>query len=174
MSSTKKLAISAVLVALGTVFMVLGAVIEVMDLTVCAIASLIVVFIYIEIGSPYTWLVWLATSLATALMFPGSLIWIEYFLVFGVYPLVKAYIEKLPRAFWWPIKIAFINAVIWAIFFVAERFLGLPFIEGDTLPIKIATYVLMNVAFVAYDLFITVMVRLYFEKMRHRIKRFLK
>ena len=47
MNNTKKLAISAVLVALGTVFMVLGAVIEVMDLTVCAIASLIVVFIYI-------------------------------------------------------------------------------------------------------------------------------
>lgn len=174
MSSTKKLALSAVLVALGTVFMVLGAVIEIMDLTVCALASLIVVFIYIEIGHPYTWLVWLATSLATALMFPGSLIWIEYLLVFGVYPLIKAYIERLPRPLWWPIKLAFINAIIWALFFIAEWLLGVPFIEGETLPLKIAAYVLMNVAFVAYDLFITIMVRLYFEKIRNRIKRFLK
>ena len=174
MSSTKKLALSAVLVALGTVFMVLGAVIEVMDLTVCAVASLIVVFVYIEIGHPYTWLVWLATSLATALMFPGSLIWIEYLLVFGVYPLIKAYIERLPRVLWWPIKLIFINAIIWALFFIAELFFGVPFIEGDTLPLKIATYALMNIAFVAYDMFITIMVRLYFEKVRHRIKRFLK
>lgn len=174
MNSTKKLAISAILVALGTVFMVLGAVIEVMDLTVCAIASLIVVFIYIEIGSPYTWLVWLATSLATALMFPGSVIWVEYLLVFGVYPLIKAYIERLPRFSWWPIKIAFINAVIWALFFIVEGLFGVPFFEGDSLPLKIALYALMNVAFVAYDLFITIMVRLYFEKVRHRIKRFLK
>ncbi len=174
MNSTKKLAISAILVALGTVFMVLGAVIEVMDLTVCAIASLIVVFIYIEIGSPYTWLVWLATSLATALMFPGSVIWVEYLLVFGVYPLIKAYIERLPRFSWWPIKIAFINAVIWALFFIVEGLFGVPFFEGDSLPLKIALYALMNVAFVAYDLFITIMVRLYFENVRHRIKRFLK
>ncbi len=174
MSNTKKLSISAILVALGTVFMVLGAVVEVMDLSVCAIASLIVVFIYLEIGAPYTWLVWLATSLATALMFPGSLIWVEYLLVFGIYPLVKAYIERLPRLIWWPIKLAFINAIIWALFFVAEGFFGVPFFEGDTLPLKVVTYLLINVAFVAYDMFITVMVRLYFEKIRHRIKRFLK
>ena len=174
MKSTKKLALSAILAALGTVFMVLGAVIEVMDLTVCALASLVVVFVYLEIGSPYTWIVWLVTSLATALMFPGSLIWVEYLLVFGIYPIIKAYIERLPRLIWWPIKLVFVNAIIWALFFIVEGLFGVPFFEGDTLPLKIATYALINIAFVAYDLFITVMVRLYFEKIRHRINRFLK
>ena len=174
MSNTKKLALSAILVALGAVFMALGAVIEVMDLSVCALASLLVVFVYLEIGSPYTWLVWLATSLATALILPGNIVWVEYLLVFGVYPLIKAYIERLPRIFWWFIKLAFVNAIIWALFFISERLFGLPFFEGDTLPLKIGMYALMNFAFVVYDLFITIMVRLYYEKIRPRIKRFLK
>lgn len=174
MKTTKKVTISAMLTALGTALMLLGSMIEVLDLSVCAIASLIVVFVYLELGSPYTWLVWLCTSLCTALIYSGSIVWVEYFLVFGIYPLLKAYIEKLPRLVWWPVKIVFINAVIWMIFAVCELLLGIPFFGEDKMIMKVMVYVLMNVAFVAYDMFITVMVRLYYDRIRHRFKRFLK
>ena len=174
MKTTKKVTLSAMLVALGTALMLLGSVIEVLDLSVCAIASLVVVFVYLELGSPYTWLVWLCTSLCTALVYFGSIVWVEYFLVFGIYPILKAYIEKLPRAFWWPIKLVFINAVIWAVFAICELILGIPFFGEDTMIIKVAVYALINIAFVAYDMFITVMVRLYYDKIRRRFKRFLK
>ena len=174
MRETKKITLSAMLTALGTVFMVLGAVFEVLDLSVCALASLMVVFAYIELGSPYTWLIWICTSLATALLFPGSIVWLEYLLVFGVYPILKAYIEKLPRWSWWPIKILFINGVVWALVFLVEWLLGVPFFDGDLFIIKVASYVLINVAFIAFDIFITIMVRLYFERFRHRFRKFLK
>ena len=59
MSQTKKITLSAMMVALSTAFMVLGAAINVLDLTVCALASMLVVFVYIEIGSYYPWLVWI-------------------------------------------------------------------------------------------------------------------
>ena len=95
MSQTKKITLSAMMDALGTAFKIIGAVIEVLDLTVCALASMLVVFIFLEIGSYYPWLVWVCTSLATGLLYPASLIWVEYALIFGVYPLIKAYIEKL-------------------------------------------------------------------------------
>ena len=162
------------LTALGTSLMLLGSVIEVLDLSVCAIASLIVVFVYLELGSPYTWLVWLCTSLCTALIYSGSVVWVEYFLVFGIYPILKAYFEKLPRPFWLPVKLVYINAVIWALFAICELLLGVPSFEENTAFMKAAVYVLMNVAFVAYDMFLTVMVRLYYDKIRQRFKRFLK
>ena len=162
------------MVALSTAIMLLGAVIEVLDLSVCAIASLLVVFIYLEIGSYYPWLVWICTTLATALIYPGSAIWVEYALIFGLYPLIKAYIERLPRWSWLIVKLVYINAVIWGIFCVCELLLGIPFFdEGGTVMI-IITYVLSNIAFVAYDFFIMVMVRFYFEKLRPRFKKFLK
>ena len=174
MSQTKKITLSALLVALGTVFMIIGATIEVLDLTVCAMASLLVVFVFLEIGSYYPWLVWICTSLATALLYSGSIIWVEYALVFGIYPLIKAYIEKLPRWSWIIVKLAYINAVIWALFAVCELWLGLPFFDTDGTLMTVILYVLMNLAFIAYDIFISVMVRFYFLKLRPKIKKFLK
>ena len=161
-------------VALGTAMMIVGAIFEVLDMSVCAIASMLVVFVYLEIGSYYPWLVWVCTSLATALLYPASIIWAEYLLVFGIYPLLKAYIEKLPRWSWLIIKLGFINAVIWVIFLICEKLLGVPFFEEEGTVMKIVLYVLMNVAFLMFDLFITVMVRFYYDKLRPRFKKFLK
>ena len=161
-------------VALGTAMMIVGAVIEVLDLSVCALASMLVVFIYLEIGSYYPWLVWICTSLATALLYPGSIIWGEYALVFGIYPLIKAYIERLPKWSWLIVKLLYINAVVWILFLVCEGLLGIPFFGEEGIGMKIAVYVLTNIAFVAYDFFITVMVRFYYDKIRPRFKNFLK
>ena len=164
MRQTKKITLSAILVALGVAFMALGAVLDVLDLSVCALASLLVVFVYLEIGSPYTWLVWLCTTLITAIIFPGRVMLVEYVLVIGIYPIIKAYIERLPRFLWWGVKLVFFNIIVWALFLVVEFILGIPFFEGDSFIWKAALYVLMNVPFVAYDMFIPDMVRLYFEK----------
>ena len=174
MKETKKLAISAMLVALGTVLMSIGALLEVTDLTACALASLLVVLAYIELHSPYTWLIWLATSLATALMFFGSPVWSEYLFVFGVYPIIKAYIEKLPRALWWVAKLVYINAVIWVLFLLVEGVLGIPVFGAEGVVWKILLYVVINVAFVMYDIFITTMVRVYIYKWRRHFSRFFK
>ena len=174
MSQTKKITLSAMTVALGTVFMIIGAVIDVLDLSVCAVASMLVVFIYLEIGGYYPWLVWICTSLATALLYPSSIIWAEYLLVFGIYPLIKAYIERLPKWSWLIVKLVYINAVVCGLYLICERLLGIPFFEDEGRILIIVTYVLMNVAFVMFDLFITVMVRFYFDKLRSRISKLLK
>lgn len=163
------------MVALGTVFMVIGATFEVMDLTVCAMASLLVVFVYLEIGSYYPWLVWICTSLATLLLYSGSVIGWEYFLVFGIYPLIKAYIERLPRWSWLVIKVAYINAVIWSLYLICELLLKITFFSMEEgIVMLVITYILTNIAFVAFDFFISVMVRFYFERLRPKVKKFLK
>ena len=181
MKQTKKLTISAMVVALGTVFMVLGAVIEVFDLTAVALSSVLVAFVYIEIGSPYTWLVWLCTTLTTFLFYQHSPMWFIYLVLFGIYPILKGYIERLARAFWWPIKLTFGNVSFVAMLFGIKLITGLPFInpEESIFGIKgkavyVITWVLLNVALIAYDFFITVMVRYYMEKLRPRFKKILK
>ena len=89
MKHTKKLTLSAMIVALGTVFMVLGAIVEVFDLTAVALASALVAFVYIELGSPYTWLVWLCTTFTTFIVFQSSQMWFMYLVLFGIYPILK-------------------------------------------------------------------------------------
>ena len=174
MRATKKLTLSAIMVALGALIMALGAMVEVLDLSVCVLASLIVVFIYLEVGSPYTWLTWLTTALVTFLIFSGKPIWLNYFLIFGIYPLLKAYIEKLPRALWLVFKLIYANAVIWIMFFLMELIFSLPLFEKDIFWLKAVLYAVMNVAFIAYDLFLTVSVKIYYAKIRPKIASMLK
>ena len=174
MKNTKKLTLSALLCALGVVFMALGSVIDVIDLTVCALVSLLVVFVYLELGTKYAIGVYICTSIAALIVVPSKLLCFEYILVFGFYPLLKALIERLPRWLWLIVKLAFINTIIWLLIVFVQMLFGFPFIEGDSFIFKAALYILMNFAFIVYDLFISVMVRVYYEKFRSRFKRFLK
>ena len=174
MKETKKLTLSAILTALGVVIMLLGAVIEVLDLSVGALASLIVVFVFVEIGKPYHWLVWICTSILTALIYPGSALWVEYLLIFGIYPILKSYIERLPKWSHWPVKLAYINAVVAFLAFAMEKLLGIPFFEDEGAWMRALFWILLNVAFVLYDFFLKVLLRAYFVKYRERILSMIK
>ena len=182
MRETKKITFSAMAVALGVVFMTLGYFIEALDLTVAALTSIIMLFVFIEIGKPYTFLVWIATSLLGALFFTGSLVWVTYFLVFGIYPIMKAYIEKLKRGLWIPIKLVGFVVSGGLVVLFSELILGIPFFGEINLPIlsgreyifKAAVFVMLIAAFFVYDIFLTVMVRFYFSNFRKRIASLLK
>ncbi len=180
MKRTKKLTVSAMLVALGTVFMVLGAAFEVLDLTAVALASLLMVFAYIELGTPYTFLVWLGTSLLTFIFYPGHFLWLEYLLIFGFYPLAKGYIERLNRPFWLPLKLVYANLTFFLLNILSDLLIGISvfsdmsFFGLNKTAVYIIAGVLLNVAFIAYDIFINVMVRFYFDKLQRRFAKFLR
>lgn len=183
MKETKKLTISAMAIALGVAFMTLGAFVEVLDLTVAAITSCIMAFIFIEVGKPYTYFVWLGTSILTFVFFPHSFTWVTYLLVFGIYPILKAYIERTKRVFWIPLKLLFFNVSAPLMIIASEYLLGIPFFgedvvfpifEENTLAFKIGIYLGLIVALMLYDLFMTFMIRAYFSSIRKRIERILK
>ena len=180
MKETKKITVSALTVALGTLFMVLGAVFSVLDLSAVMLASLLVVFIYIEVGQPYTWLVWLSTSLATFLFYPASLMWLIYLTVFGIYPILKGYIEKLPRWLWLILKLLFLNVMLTLLVLFSELLTGVSFfgdvsdIPLDPTVIYIALWVIMNVAFILYDRLIIIMIVFYQARIRPKIQNLLK
>ncbi len=181
MRATKKLTFSSAATALGVIFLTLGAYLEVMELSLAVLASLLVVFIYIEIGSPYTWLVWLGTGALTALFNFGSPVWLSYLLLFGIYPIAKGYIERLPRAVWLILKLVFVNIMLTLCVFLSGWLLGLPFLgESQSIfglppeAVYAAIWILMNVAFLLYDMMLLVMVRFYMQRLRPRLKSILK
>ena len=174
MKQTKKLTVSAAVVALGVLFMTLGFFIEALDLTVAALLSLAMVFVFLEIGSPYTWLVYGCTTLLGFVFYSGSLVWLTYGLVFGAYPILKAYIEKLPRGLWLALKLVYFNAVLIALVYLCELILGIPLVAVDSAIVKGAFYILFNVAFVLYDVCINAAVRIYYARLRPRIASLLK
>ena len=183
MRQTKKITLSAACIALGILFMALGAFIEVLDLTTAALCSCLMAFVFIEIGDKYAFGVWLGTSILGFAFFTHSLVWVTYFLVFGIYPILKAYIEKLKRPFWIPLKLVVFVASALLIILTSELLLGIPFFgdpEGiaffeDHVDIfRTVVTVALIIALFVYDVFMTVMIRFYFSTFRKRIESILK
>ena len=155
--------------------MALGIFSGVLDMSACALSSLLIAFLFIEVGAPYVYIGWLATSLLLFLFFPGSVIWLEYLIVFGIYPVLKAYIERLPRWSWLILKLLFGCAVIFAVIILTEFITGTPFFDGVSLwLIKAGIALFLVLLFIVYDVFLTVLIRFYFERLRNRFKNLLK
>ena len=99
---------------------------------------------------------------------------VEYIFLGGIYPILKAYIERLPTWSWWPVKLLYINAVVAALAFGMEKLLGIPFFEEEGGWMIAAFWILLNVAFVMYDIFLRTLIRVYMVKYRERFSKLLK
>ena len=183
MRQTKKITVSAMAVALSVLIMAFGAFVEVMDLTVAAITTIIMMFVFVEVGKPYTYFVWLGTSILSFAFFPQSLGWLSYFVLFGIYPILKAYIERTPRPLWFWLKLIYFLVGEALLVSVSTYILGNPLLEAEmSIPlfaeyIEIFTAAMLLAllcALFVYDIFMTIMIRAYFSSIRRRIERFLK
>ncbi len=172
-------AISVVLIALGELS-------GVAELAIAAFCSLIVVFIHAEVGYPYQYLLWLVVSALLAVMFFGGFGWITYFLIFGIYPILRHYIIRLPAPLAWVVRLVYFNIALILLMVLSELITGVPLFSLGELNIEsenreailnlltAGLYLVCNAAFVIYDVFLKVMIRAYFERFRARFARFLK
>lgn len=161
-------------IAISVALLSLGALVEVLDMAVASLMSLLVVFVFIEIGSPFVWFVWLGTSIITCLIPNGLLVGIEYLTVFGIYPILKAYFERAPRPLRWPIKIVYVNLFIIGALLLSELVSSISFFEIERWYFKLALAVGLNLVFVLYDVYLTKMIRFYYSVVRKKITKFLK
>jgi len=167
LKKTKKIATSAVLCTLSVIILYFGAVFDVMFLTMAAIASLIVVYAVIEIGSSYPWLIYAATSLLSLLLLPNKLPAVTYFIFAGVYPIIKSYAERLPLIISWTVKLAVFNVCLTGLIFISKTLMGL---EDLTFGFSPAVYVMGNLIFLLFDYVLSKMILLYMIKLRARFR----
>ena len=175
MKKTKKLTLSAMMVGLGVIFLILGAHVEALDLAMGAVASIVMVFVFIELGSPYTWMVWLATSVLALLLGTANLLsGLWYLTLFGIWPILKAYIERLPRAIWLIPKLIYANLAFFAVIGGWYLIFHISPFAIDRTWLKVATLIVGNVAFIVYDLFVTAVAKVYILKYQKRFSKLLK
>ncbi len=167
----KYLTVSAMLCALGVVILGLGAVIEVLDISVAVIASLLVAYAVIEIGGPYPWLIWIVTATLALLLLPLKTPVLFYALLTGFYPIIKQKIErKMARLPAWMLKfgvLALSLVVIWA---VARLFAPTLLETPGGWVMVAATVALGLIAFVLYDFCLSRLITAYFVKWQKRFK----
>ena len=153
--------------ALCFIILLLGSIITVMDLSCAAAASLLIIFCVIELGGYYPYLVWLTVSFISLLMLPDKFGALIFALFTGIYPILKSYIERLPGAISWLLKLLIFNAVLTLIITASRFILGIPAEEID---FSVFVYGICNLTFILFDIALTRLISLYLFKLRKRFK----
>ena len=166
----KYLTISAMLSALGVIILALGSFIEVIDLTVAVVASILCVWAVIEMGGMYPWMIWIVTSVVGFLLLPLKTPALFYAIAFGFYPMIKELAEKYPRVLAWVIKIITFHACLGLMFL--GLWLFFPAMLEGVLQIwmLILLYVAALAVFIVYDIALSRLITLYVFKFRSRFK----
>ncbi len=167
-NSTRYLVIAAVLAALGVVLLAVGSLLQVLDLSMAALASLLVIFAVIELGGAYPYLIYAVTAILAVLLVPTKTAPLVYLCFAGFYPIIKAKLEgalSVPLA--WVMKLLIFNAgFALALFAAVKLFTALvipTFILYWLLPIGSAV-------FVVYDIALTKLISAYLLRWRHRFR----
>lgn len=163
MKKSKKIALCAILSAFGTLALFAGAVIDVLSMTMTAVASLFIVVVMIEIGGPYPYLVWGATSALSMILLPNKLPAILYFLFGGIYPILKAQFERLHYIVSWILKLSVINCALLLIVTATKHIF---YLNDPSFDFTVPFLVLGNAALVLYDIALSKLILLYIVKIR--------
>ena len=163
MKRTKKLAFGGILTALCVVILFLGSFFSTIDLSMSALAGLVLILAMTEAGDKCAWGVFFASALLSLILVPAKLVAVFYIMLMGWYPIAKKYFERLGRFWSWCAKIAVFNAVLTLIILCAQFVMHLP--EGE-FSFSTALYALGNFTFIIYDIAVSRLIIFYLVRLR--------
>lgn len=156
------------LTALGVVFLYLGSIIEIADISMAVIASVFCVLAVIEYGGGAPWIVFSVTAVLSLVLVPQKSPAVMYTLFFGYYPILKERFEKMRTAVSWICKEAVFNVALAAIA-VCLKF-GLLTYTDIPLAVFAVFAVLCEAVFVLYDIALSRLISFYVYRLRKRLK----
>ncbi len=170
-AATRRLAICAMLAALGVVLLYVGSLIEIVDISMAVIASMLCVVAVIEYGGAMPFMIYGVTAVLSFLLLPNKTPAAFYALFFGFYPILKEKFERRGKVLSWVLKeIAFnislaIIATLAVLVMLGENnaLLKNPYIIG-------VAVLLCEAVFVLYDIALTRLISFYVITLRHRFK----
>ncbi len=172
--NTKALVLSAIFSALSVLLLLLGSVIDVLDLTVAMLASMLVCAILIEVGKFWPWLTYAVTTVISLLLLPNKLPAV-IFLLTGWYPIIKQLLERMRKWIAWSLKLLIFNMLLTSFLLISASFFPnadiFTLIEAIPREANIAlTYALGNLVFVLYDIALSKLITYYVFVLRDRLK----
>lgn len=163
MTKTKKLTLTSVFCALAAVLIVGSSILPIGDGFLFIIGSAMMCAIVCECGVKYAAAGFIATSLLTAILSADKTVVLLFTGFTGWYPIAKLYIERI-RNLKKEIILKFIIGLIVSLIF---------FFGGKIFNVTVGWYwvLLGTFAVVSYDYLLTLMIQVYYDKIRKHIKR---
>lgn len=163
------IALGGALTALSVVLMFLSALIPVGKLGLPAVAGVLLICAVFELGEGLAFLIFAAVSLLSLLL-PDKLAAVYYIAFLGYYPILKSFLERIKnKPLNWAAKLVVFNLCAAVVYYITIHIFGLTFgiLKYGIVPV----WLLLNAAFIVYDIAISGVARLYVArigKLLHR------
>ena len=161
----KELTVSAVLTALTIVILYLNLLLPISTISILTLASALIPVALIRGSIKSSILVYISSSTIGFFILPLNII-LLYILFFGVYGIIKYFIEKINKL---PIeiilKIIFFNIILVLSIFVFNSFVA---IEITKLPIYLL-FIVAQPVFLIYDYALSLLISFYLDRIHKRI-----
>lgn len=175
MKNTVKIAFCSLMAALATAIMWLSY-FPYFTYAVPAIAGLVTLIVFIEIGDKWAWGTYIVTAILAFLFAePEAKLMFVFFL--GYYPILKSYIEKVKgRAVQYILKFAVFNISVVVVYGLLAKVFGIYMtdIETSTKFFLIGLLLLANFTFYLYDIVLVRVANIYIYRLHRKIKKLLK
>lgn len=166
MKKTKKMALAAILSALSVVILFLGSVINILDLTAVALASIVIMVAVIELGGAYPYLIWLVSGILALIIVPDKFGALLYLVFGGIYPIFKSFFERLHYIISWVLKFSCFNTMLTLVILISKFVMHLPDTGFD---FELVLYGICNFTFLLYDIATTQLITIYLVKLRKQL-----
>jgi hypothetical protein len=180
MRKTKKITLASLCAALATVFLSIGMMIGVMDMTAALLASFIVLFCFLEMGYRYALSVFGVTAVLALILMPNASSSWMFLLMFGYMPISKFGFERIcKKIVWlaWIPKLILFNAVYAVMLFALGELLGFTVENSFGIPpqaVYAAFFIVGNLMYAACDVLYGRLAKVYLIRLRERFVRYLK
>ncbi|MGN0476962.1 MAG: hypothetical protein ACI4HM_06445 [Ruminococcus sp.] len=168
-SMAVKVAVGGVFSAMALVLMMLTGVFPFGTYAFPVIAGVMLIVIYLEFGFRWSMLVYGVISIMSVLFVSDKEAALFFLLLFGYYPVVKSFIERLKsKILQYIIKLAIFNAAAVSVYFLMLFVFSMPADSFELFGVNIPLVFLIvgNFVFLIYDLAINVVVAQYLQKYR--------
>lgn len=159
---SKKITYSGILLGLNIVLLLISNLISINTMFFMGLASLIISVIVMEYGVNTGVVFYIASIILSFVVMPNKAQWLLYILTFGIYGLVKYFIEK-GRSIYTEVilKLIFANLVAVILYLILKNIV--------IIPINIITIIVYQVAFLVYDYVYSLFIEYYNEKIKRII-----
>ncbi len=166
--SSKKVALGGILTALAVITLFFAAIAPTNRLGLYALSSFFVAVVIIENGIKTGWLFYIASSLLSFFIVQNKISLTPYIAFFGLYGIVKFYIEKINNLLVeYILKFLYFNLCLTAAYFFIREVLMYGVLVKFQLWILVAV---LQIIFLVYDYVYTRFVQYYQQKLKQILK----
>ena len=153
--------------AIGVVILLLGSLFGVFDLCAVLISATLIFVVSEELGSVKAFGTYVVCALISLLIVPYKLVAVEY-VIFAIYPILRAIFEKRPRSVCISLKALYMVASATLALVLIRKFFTTGDAQSDWL--EIATWLLGVLCLIIVDVFFKRFSRYYHQKLRKTLR----